>query len=108
MLLALGLTPCAGRDRPVSPTGGEDTKRNLKHVGYLFSLVKARRKLLTEVTDRCLNDMRCFRGGLTLGVHKIPFRVFSAYQMHNASALPSPRFEMLSSMLSPFASTSRM
>ncbi len=26
---------------------GEDTKRNLKHVGYLFSLVKARRKLLT-------------------------------------------------------------
>ena len=27
--------------------GGEDTKRNLKHVGYLFSLVKARRKLLT-------------------------------------------------------------
>jgi hypothetical protein len=31
------------------------------------------------VTDRCLNDMRCFRGGLTLGVHKIPFRVFSSY-----------------------------
>jgi hypothetical protein len=30
------------------------------------------------VTDRCLNDMRCFRGGLTLGVHKIPFRVFSS------------------------------
>src|ERR1700720_973926 len=28
--------------------------------------------------DRCLNDMRCFRGGLTLGVHKIPFRVFSS------------------------------
>jgi hypothetical protein len=26
---------------------GEDTKWNLKHVGYLFSLVKARRKLLT-------------------------------------------------------------
>jgi hypothetical protein len=26
---------------------GEDTKRNLKHVRYLFSLVKARRKLLT-------------------------------------------------------------
>ena len=25
---------------------GEDTKRNLKHVGYLSSLVKARRKLL--------------------------------------------------------------
>jgi hypothetical protein len=22
--------------------------------------------------------MRCFRGGLTLGVHKIPFRVFSS------------------------------
>jgi hypothetical protein len=31
------------------------------------------------VTDRFLNDMRCFRGGLTLGVHKIPFRVFSSY-----------------------------
>jgi Putative restriction endonuclease len=30
------------------------------------------------VTDRFLNDMRCFRGGLTLGVHKIPFRVFSS------------------------------
>jgi hypothetical protein len=28
-------------------TRGEDTKRNLKHVGYLFYLVKARRKLLT-------------------------------------------------------------
>jgi hypothetical protein len=26
---------------------GEDTKRNLKHVGYLFSLVKTQRKLLT-------------------------------------------------------------
>src|SRR4029077_18904411 len=24
------------------------------------------------------NDMRCFRGELTLGVHKIPFRVFSS------------------------------
>jgi hypothetical protein len=40
-------------DRPtpdflvLSLSGGEDTKRNLKHVGYLFSLVKARRKLLT-------------------------------------------------------------
>jgi hypothetical protein len=41
-------------------------------------LVKARRELLTEVTDRCLNDMRCFRGGLTLSVLKIPFRVFSS------------------------------
>jgi integrase len=30
------------------------------------------------VTDRCLNDMRCFRGGLTLSVLKIPFRVFSS------------------------------
>jgi hypothetical protein len=29
------------------------------------------------VTDRGLNDMRCFRGGLTLGVHKIPFLEFS-------------------------------
>jgi hypothetical protein len=28
-------------------TRGEGTKRNLKLVGYLFSLVKARRKLLT-------------------------------------------------------------
>jgi hypothetical protein len=28
------------------------------------------------VTDRGLNDMRCFRGGLTLGVHKIPFLEF--------------------------------
>jgi hypothetical protein len=36
------------------------------------------------VTDRCLNDMRCFRGGLTLGVHKIPFRVFSS----TATAIP--------------------
>jgi hypothetical protein len=53
---------------PYWAKGGEDTKRNLKHVGYLFSLVKARRKLLTWVTDRCLNDMRCFRGGLTLSV----------------------------------------
>ena len=24
---------------------------------------------------------RCFRGGLTLGVHKIPFRVFSSYNV---------------------------
>ena len=33
--------------RTQSPIRGEDTKRNLKHVWYLFSLVKARRKLLT-------------------------------------------------------------
>jgi hypothetical protein len=33
------------------------------------------------VTDRCLNDMHCFGGGLTLGVHKIPFRVFSSYNV---------------------------
>jgi hypothetical protein len=29
------------------------------------------------VTDRGLNDMRCFRGGFTLGVHKISFLEFS-------------------------------
>ena len=33
------------------------------------------------MTDRCLNDMRCFRGGLTLGVRKIPFRVFSSNKL---------------------------
>jgi hypothetical protein len=29
------------------------------------------------VTNRGLNDMRCFRAGFTLGVHKIPFLEFS-------------------------------
>jgi hypothetical protein len=46
-------------------------------VRYRFSLEKARRKLLPCVTDRVLNDMLCFRGELTLGVHKIPFLEFS-------------------------------
>ena len=36
------------------------------------------KKTFNVVTDRCLNDMRCFRGGLTLSVLKIPFRVFSS------------------------------
>jgi hypothetical protein len=39
--------------------------------------VKARRKLLPCVTDRVLNDVLCFGGELTLGVHKIPFLEFS-------------------------------
>jgi transposase len=43
------------------------------------SQIQAQRKLLPWVTDRGLNDMRCFRGGFTLGVHKIPFLEFSPY-----------------------------
>jgi hypothetical protein len=42
--------PFAGPEQVLDYVGlyrGEDTKRNLKHVGYLFSLVEARRKLLT-------------------------------------------------------------
>jgi hypothetical protein len=35
------------------------------------------KEIFTLVTDRVLNDMRCFRGELTLGVHKIPFLEFS-------------------------------
>jgi hypothetical protein len=41
--------------RIVTAIRGEDTKRNLKHVGYLFSLVKARRKLF-NVGDRSLPE----------------------------------------------------
>src|SRR5580704_9547581 len=60
-------------------SGGELKKGKFTHVRYRFSLVKARRKLLPWVTDRGLNDMRCFRGGFTLGVHKIPFLEFSPF-----------------------------
>jgi len=55
----------------------QDQERKFTHVRYRFSLEKARRKLLPRVTDRVLNDMLCFRGELTLGVHKIPFLEFS-------------------------------
>jgi NitT/TauT family transport system substrate-binding protein len=49
------------------------------------------------VTDRCLNDMRCFRGGLTLGVHKIPFRVFSSIGPGvEAQVLPTQNPDQLS------------
>ena len=56
---------------------GELKKRNFTHVKCRFSLVKAGRRLLPVGSDRGLNDMRCFRGGFTLGVHKIPFLEFS-------------------------------
>src|SRR6266436_5178698 len=38
--------------------------------------------------------MRCFRGGLTLGVHKIPFRVFSSIS-NDASAAESGDFSLV-------------
>jgi hypothetical protein len=45
--------------------------------GALYKKMERRaKKPLPWVTDRGLNDMRCFRGGLTLGVHKIPFLEF--------------------------------
>jgi len=62
---------------PLQAARGELKKGKFTHVRYRFSLEKARRKLLPCVTDRVLNDMLCFRGELTLGVHKIPFLEFS-------------------------------
>jgi hypothetical protein len=50
---------------------GELKKGKFTHVRYRFSLVKVGRKLLPQASDRGLNDMRRFRGGITLGVHKI-------------------------------------
>jgi hypothetical protein len=57
--------------------GGELKKGKFTPVRSHFSLVKAQREVLFHLTDRGLSDTRCFRGGLTLGVHKIPFLEFS-------------------------------
>jgi Leucine-rich repeat (LRR) protein len=49
--------------------------------------------------------MRCFRGGLTLGVRKIPFRVFSSSweQLKSLQTLNLSGCEQLSGDLAPLA-----
>ena len=42
--------------------------------------------------------MRCFRGGLTLGVHKIPFRVFSSNKLQTNYRLSRELLETADSL----------
>jgi hypothetical protein len=66
-----------GKEVPPERARGELKKGKITHVRSRFSLVKAQREVLPRLTDRGLINTRCFRGGLTLGVHNIPFLEFS-------------------------------
>ena len=65
--------------------------------------MKAQRKPLSYVTNRGLNDMRCFRGGLTLGVHKIPFLEFSPITSSLSARIDST-FRAIETYFTPYFS----